>query len=148
MVCLGNICRSPMAEGIMQTRIDEKKLDWEVDSCGTSNWHAGERPDRRATACAKIHDVNISKQVSRAFRSVDFADFDYIFTMDEQNYKDVVAQAISDEEKQKVHLILNQAHPEENRSVPDPYWDDNGFELVFEMLSEACDAFIKKHTNG
>jgi protein-tyrosine phosphatase len=144
MVCLGNICRSPLAEGIMQHKIRQRNLNWIVDSAGTGYWHAGERPDPRSISIARKYGIDITNQRARQIQSVDFERFDLIFVMDTQNYSDVLRLAVTDEHSNKVQLILNESHPEENRSVPDPYYDDNGFEAVFHMLDEACDAFLDK----
>ena len=146
MVCLGNICRSPLAEGIMQTLIDEHNLDWEVDSAGTSNYHIGEKPDERSIEVAAKHGINIAHQKARQFHFPDFENFDVIYAMDSQNYIDITKQAASEEEKKKVKLIINEAHPGRNINVPDPYWNNNGFEDVYQMLQEACNFIIKNNT--
>lgn len=144
MVCLGNICRSPLAEGILKEKIQQNKLDWEVDSAGTSGWHSGELPDRRSIRIAEKYGIDITDQRSRKVRSIDYEEFDLIFAMDTQNYKDLMELARPDEQE-KIKLILNEIYPNENRSVPDPYWDDNGFEKVFDMLDKACDAIIERY---
>lgn len=142
MVCLGNICRSPLAEGIMKKHIDDKKLNWQVDSAGTGSWHVGNPPDERSIAVAKKHGIDISHQKARKINSNDFESFDIIFAMDISNYNDLQRFAL-DDEKQKIKLILNESNPNQDNSVPDPYWDNNGFELVFKMLDEAIDNFVK-----
>lgn len=143
MVCLGNICRSPLAEGILKHKIAKNGLDWQVDSAGTSFWHAGELPDPRSIQEAKRHGIDITDQRARQLRPSDFKDFDRILVMDQRNYQDVTAQAPSEAHKSKVDLILNCLHHGENREVPDPYYDDNGFAEVFEMLDSACNHFIR-----
>lgn len=145
MVCLGNICRSPLAEGILKDKIAEAGLDWEVDSAGTGGWHAGERPDHRSIAIAAKYGIDISRQRARQFRQSDFDTFDRIFVMDAQNLREVLRQAPGPEHREKVDLMLNQSHPGENRIVPDPYYDDDGFETVFRMLDQACEQFIRNH---
>lgn len=147
MVCLGNICRSPIAEGILKSKIEKQGLPWMVDSAGTSSWHAGEQPDDRAIAIAKKYGVDISYQKARQFSPYDFEKFDRIYTMDAANYRDVLRLALTDDEKQKVGMILNESFPGMNKQVPDPYWNDNGFDEVFKMLDEACDAIVKKYVN-
>ena len=142
MVCLGNICRSPLAEGIMQHKAREAGLDWEVDSAGTGAWHAGEKPDNRSIKTARHYGVDITGQRARQFQPADFESFDLVFVMDTQNLRDVLRHAHSDEHRAKADLILNQIHPGEDRSVPDPYYDDEGFDRVFQMLDEACEAFV------
>ncbi|NNC96416.1 MAG: low molecular weight phosphotyrosine protein phosphatase [Chitinophagales bacterium] len=145
MVCLGNICRSPLAEGILRHKISKHGLDWHVESAGTSGWHAGDPPDIRSQEVAKKNGIDISTQKARPFRSVDIDEFDHIFVMDHSNHKEVSKHAETDEERQKIKLILDETHPGENKHVPDPYWDDNGFHSVFELLENACDAIILKY---
>lgn len=145
MVCLGNICRSPLAEGIMKQKAAENVLEWTVDSAGTGAWHAGELPDRRSIATARKKGVDISDQRARQFQIADFERFDKIFVMDTQNMSDVLRLATSEAQREKVELMLDQIHPGLRRSVPDPYYDDNGFEEVFDMLDQACSAFVRRH---
>ena len=144
MVCLGNICRSPLAEGILKNKLQQEGLDWEVDSAGTGGWHNGEHPDPRSIATAQKHDIDISNQISRKVRSIDYENFDLIYAMDIQNYRDLLLLA-DDMERNKIKLILNEVEPGANKSVPDPYWDDDGFEKVYQMLERACTAIIKNH---
>lgn len=142
MVCLGNICRSPLAEGIMRSKLSN---DFIVDSAGTGGWHAGELPDKRSIATAKNKGLDITNQRARQFKISDFESFDYIYVMDNSNYKDVVALAPNEEAKSKVKLILNEIFPGENVDVPDPYYGgQDGFENVFNMLNEACDLIAGK----
>lgn len=145
MVCLGNICRSPLAEGILQHKANQKGLNWKIDSAGTSGWHAGELPDKRSIAIAKKYGIDITYQRSRQFSPYDIEQFDIIYAMDASNYRDIKSMAHTEEEKQKIKMILNEIEPNQNRSVPDPYYDDNGFEEVFQMLNKACDVIIKKY---
>ena len=147
MVCLGNICRSPLAEGIMKQKVAETGLNWEIDSAGTSNYHIGERPDERSVHVAAKHGIDISAQRGRQFHFPDFENFDVIYVMDSANYNDVIRLAESDSEKKKVKLILNEVQPGFNQSVPDPYWDDDGFEKIYQMLDEACNQIILKNSN-
>ena len=142
MVCLGNICRSPLAEGIMRAKLSK---DFIVDSAGTDGWHAGELPDKRSISTAKNRGLDITSQRARQFKISDFNTFDYIYVMDNSNYKDVMALAPNEEVKSKVKLILNELFPNENVDVPDPYYGgQDGFENVFDMLSEACDVIAGK----
>jgi protein-tyrosine phosphatase len=142
MVCLGNICRSPLAEGIMRSKLSN---DFIVDSAGTGGWHAGELPDKRSIATAKNKGLDITNQRARQFKISDFESFDYIYVMDNSNYKDVIALAPNEEAKSKVKLILNEIFPGENVDVPDPYYGgQDGFENVFNMLNEACDVIAGK----
>lgn len=142
MVCLGNICRSPLAEGIMKARAAEAGLPWTVDSAGTGYWHTGELPDRRSIQVGRKYGIDITDQRARQFQPDDFDRFDRIFVMDVNNRRDVLILAKTEEHRSKVSLILDETHPGEDRSVPDPYYDDNGFEAVYEMLDEACRRFI------
>ena len=142
MVCLGNICRSPLAEGIMRSKLSE---DFTVDSAGTGGWHAGELPDKRSIATAKNRGLDITNQRARQFKRSDFEIFDHIFVMDNSNYKDVLALAPNEEAKSKVKLILNEIFPNENVDVPDPYYGgQDGFENVFDMLDQACEEIARK----
>lgn len=142
MVCLGNICRSPLAEGIMQGIIDDNQLPWEVDSAGTGSWHIGDPPDPRSIQTAKNHGLDIRHQRARQFTKADFETFDLILAMDQSNYENIVNLAGSSEQVEKVKLILDYDNSLE-REVPDPYWDDNGFEHVFQLLDKACNSIIK-----
>ena len=143
MVCLGNICRSPLAEGILASKLPKNKF--KVDSAGTGSWHVGHKPDDRSVAVAKKNKINISDQKGRQFSKSDFDSFDYIYVMDNSNYDDVIELAESQEHKQKVQLILDELFPNEKVDVPDPYFGlPNGFEIVYNMLDEVCDVIAKK----
>jgi protein-tyrosine phosphatase len=139
MVCLGNICRSPLAEGIMQHLVKQNGLDWEVDSAGTGNWHVGQGPDRRSTRAARDNGIDISQQICRVFKVTDFDSFDHIIVMDKNNLRDVLAQARNDEDRKKVTLLLG------DKPVPDPYYDDALFAPVFKLIEQGCIDFIRKH---
>jgi protein-tyrosine phosphatase len=143
MVCLGNICRSPLAEGIMAHKISKNKLNWKVDSAGTGAWHVGELPDRRSIATARKYGIDITSQRARQLSSADLDAFDLVLAMDSSNYKDILQLADSKDKEDKVKLIMNYVHPGRNLSVPDPYWNDQGFEEVFNMLNQACDHIIQ-----
>lgn len=143
MVCLGNICRSPLAEGILASKLPKNKF--KVDSAGTGSWHVGHKPDDRSVAVAKKNKINISDQKGRQFRKSDFDSFDYIYVMDNSNYNDVIELAENQEQKQKVQLILDELFPNEKVDVPDPYFGlPNGFDIVYNMLDEVCDIIAKK----
>lgn len=147
-VCLGNICRSPMAEGIFRHKANELGLKVEFDSCGTSGWHQGESPDKRAQKCLEGHGISIADLRAREFQSSDFSKFDVIYTMDESNHTDVLASARNPEEASKVKMMLNESKPGKNMSVPDPYFGEgDGFEHVFELLTEAANSTLKKWQN-
>ena len=142
MVCLGNICRSPLAQGILERKIAERGLNWSVDSAGTGSWHAGDPPDPRSIDIAGNYGLDISAQRARQVRSVDFEEYDLLLAMDASNYRDLMKMAISDAENNKIHMILNLVTPGANHGVPDPYWDTHGFDKVYYMLDEACDRLI------
>jgi protein-tyrosine phosphatase len=148
MVCLGNICRSPLAEGILASKLPKK--DFIVDSAGTGSWHIGHAPDKRSIAVAKKNGLIISNQRGRQFSTDDFDFFDYIYVMDNSNYDTVIELAKNQEQKDKVKMILDELFPNENVDVPDPYFGlPNGFNMVYEMLNEACEIIsaqlIAKH---
>lgn len=141
MVCLGNICRSPLAEGILKSKVAD---DIEVHSAGTSALHEGEKPDPRSIRVAKKHSIDISNQRSRPFKTKDFDIFDNIYVMDSENYENVLKISPSPEASKKVKMILNSIAPQSNAEVPDPYYGgDGGFEHVFQLLDEACEQIVK-----
>jgi len=143
MVCLGNICRSPLAEGLLASKLPKDKFS--VDSAGTGNWHIGKQPDERSIAVAKKNGLDISSQKGRQFTAADFDKYDYIYVMDSTNYADVMALAKDDNQRSKVKLILDELFPGENVDVPDPYFGmRNGFDIVYGMLNEACDIVAQK----
>lgn len=143
MVCLGNICRSPLAEGILKSKVDSNKV--QVESAGTGDWHIGQLPDKRSIKVAKEHDLDITDQRGRQFNRSDFKNFDLIFVMDNSNYNDVMALAENKEDQKKVHLILNEIFPDENLDVPDPYMGgESGFKNVYDMLDQATDKIVER----
>ncbi|MFL9830745.1 low molecular weight protein-tyrosine-phosphatase [Flavobacterium sp. ARAG 55.4] len=143
MVCLGNICRSPLAEGILASKLPKNKFT--IDSAGTGSWHVGHQPDSRSIAVAKKYQLDISGQKGRQFKPADFDTFDYIYVMDNSNYRDVIHLAKNESQKAKVQIILNELYPGENVDVPDPYYGiENGFETVYQMLDEACENIAAK----
>lgn len=143
MVCLGNICRSPLAEGILAHKIKTMGLDWEVDSAGTGNWHIGEEPDPRSIEIADKNNLDIRYQRARQIQPDDLLYYDLVLAMDSSNYQDILKKVTPEGMEHKVEMILNYAFPGENRSVPDPYWDDDGFPRVFDMLDKATDRLIE-----
>lgn len=143
MVCLGNICRSPLAEGILKSKINKEKIF--VDSAGTGHWHVGQLPDLRSIEVAKTHGIDLTNQRGRQFTQKDFLNFDYIFVMDHSNKENVLELAQNNTDKEKVQLILEELFPLENVDVPDPYYGgEQGFESVFQMLDKACDEIVKR----
>lgn len=146
MVCLGNICRSPLAEGILQHKIKELKLNWTVDSAGTSGYHNGEHPHHLSIKVAKQNGVDISRQISRKFLREDIIRFDKILVMDIDNYNEVKRICGNDWNEDKVDLLLNLSYPKSNKEVPDPwYGGEDGYHKVYKMIDTACDDFIKMY---
>ena len=140
MVCLGNICRSPLAEGILRSKLPER--DFFIDSAGTASYHIGSQPDKRSIEVAKNNGIDISMQRARAFKLTDFKTFDIIYAMDSQNYSDLISKCNSKEEMLKVKLILK------NQNVPDPYYGELfDFKNVFELLNKACDQIKRELLN-
>jgi len=144
MVCLGNICRSPLAEGILQSKLDANFFS--VDSAGTAAYHIGELPDQRSIAVAKKNGIDISNQKARKFNIKDFIEFDIIYAMDKENYQNICSLAKNNTELQKVKMILDEVKPSQNLSVPDPYYGgDDGFQNVYQLLDEACEKISKNY---
>ena len=145
MVCLGNICRSPLAQGILEDLAYKNKLTLHVDSCGTSGWHVGNAPDQRSIEIAEKHHIDISSQRARKFNTNDFKCFDKIYVMDTSNYTNVIRLCSNKKEAEKVELILKNINQKEEWSVPDPYYGGkNGFKNVYKLLYSACEEIIKK----
>lgn len=144
MVCLGNICRSPLAEGVLRHRLNAAGITGvEVDSAGTSGHHSGENPDPRSVRNANKNGVDISRLVSRKFVAADFDRFDRIYVMDQSNYNNVMSLAGTDAHRRKVELFLNLSSPGRNKAVPDPwYGGEEGFQQVFDLIDEACAVLV------
>ena len=138
MVCLGNICRSPLAEGILTEKC--KHLPVFVDSAGTSGYHTGEAPDQRAQHIASVNKINIGNQKARKLTSKDIETFDLIYVMDESNYSTCLKLVKSRKDEIKIDFILNVSNPGKNLNVPDPYFGgDKGFENVYNLLNDSCE---------
>lgn len=145
MVCLGNICRSPLAEGILRSKLP--KDSFTIDSAGTAAYHIGSSPDRRSVAIARHYGLDISNLRGRQFGVSDFDGFDLIYVMDNSNFQNVIKLARDENDLAKVKLILNEVYPNQNYDVPDPYYGgDQGFQNVYLMLDEACDIIAEKVT--
>ncbi len=145
MVCLGNICRSPMAEGILREKAQGTNI--EVDSAGTAAYHVDESPDPRAVLTARKHGVRIDQLRGRQFGVEDFDNFDRIFVMDNSNFRNVITLARNEEDRAKVSLLLDEApNLPDGTEVPDPYYGgDQGFEDVYQMISSAAEAIVEKY---
>jgi protein-tyrosine phosphatase len=145
MVCLGNICRSPMAEGVLRYKLKNSNLNIFVDSAGTSSHHKGEAPDRRAIKCLDSYGIDISSLKARPFSPKDFENFDFIYAMDTENYGNILQLATNEYQKKKVSLFMECSMPGIGLSVPDPwYGDEKGFHEVYKMIESNCDSIIEK----
>lgn len=146
MVCLGNICRSPLAEGILKSKVDPSEIF--VDSAGTAGYHVGSLPDSRSMDIARTHGIDLSDQRCRKFSQKDFEDFDIIYVMDRNNYDNVIALAESNGHRQKVKLLLEESNLGVYE-VPDPYYGGaDGFEYIFGLIDQACNQIMNKVKNG
>lgn len=145
MVCLGNICRSPLAEGILKDKLKKEGINWTVDSAGTSAYHKGELPDSRSIHIADKNHIDIRDQQSRQVTQADLDNFDLIYAMDSSNYQNLIAMCHTKAQEDKISMIMNMAQPGMNINVPDPYWGNDGFGLVFNMLDKACDSIVKAY---
>jgi len=142
MVCLGNICRSPLAEGILWSK--GKHLNLKVDSAGTAAYHVGKQADIRSIDIAEKYDIDLKKQRARQFSRADFDEFDVIYAMDTNNYAHLISLASCETERNKIIMILNEINPNSYQSVPDPYYGGkNGFQEVYNMLDKACEKIIE-----
>lgn len=145
MVCLGNICRSPLAEGILQHKVNKLKLNWTIDSAGTAGYHVGEAPHRLSQKVAKENGIDISQQECRQFKKEDIEIFDKIYVMDTENYNEVKRICGSSFNESKVDLLLNISYPNQNKNVPDPwYGNEDGYYKVFNMIDEACEMLCNR----
>ena len=142
MVCLGNICRSPLAEGILS--IKGKHLNLEVDSAGTAAYHIGKQPDIRSIEIANKYTIDLNQQRARQFSRADFDKFDIIYAMDTNNYAHLISLASTETERNKIRMILNEINPKAYQSVPDPYYGgENGFQDIYNILDKACNKIIQ-----
>ncbi|HRN56543.1 MAG TPA: low molecular weight protein-tyrosine-phosphatase [Agriterribacter sp.] len=147
MVCLGNICRSPLAEGIMKNKIQKAQLNWKVDSAGTNGYHAGEAPHRLSQKVALLHGIDISRQRARNITGRDFDEFDMIYAMAEDVTAEIKWRTGKQYNAAKVKLLMNEVYPGRNMDVPDPWYGaEPGYHRVFEMIDKACDKIIERYT--
>lgn len=146
MVCLGNICRSPLAQGILEHKVKQVGLDWFIDSAGTGNWHVGEPPHKLSQKVAKLNGVDICEQSARQFKKSDMIAFDKIYVMDKNNYTDVKQLSGEFWDDIKVDYFLNELYPGKNMGVPDPwYGEEDGYHKVYKLIDACCDAIIDKY---
>jgi protein-tyrosine phosphatase len=144
-VCLGNICRSPLAEGILRNKFEEEGIEGTIHSCGFEPFHEGQHPDPRSVTTARKNDIDISNKVARLFKVEDFEIYDYIYVMDSMNYTDVMRVARDDADRDKVDFLLNLVDEGSNNEVPDPYYGGaDGFDKVYTMMDIACDKIIDR----
>lgn len=147
-VCLGNICRSPMAEGVLRHLAEQNDLNWKIDSAGTEYYHVGERPDRRAIAQCLKYNIDISNQRARQIQAKDFEEFDRIYALADNVLHELHSLKPRRVNHSSLELLLNELYPGQNRSVPDPwYGDETDFEIAFDLIYEACQAIISRHVS-
>ncbi len=147
MVCLGNICRSPLAEGILAQKARHAGLPWSLDSAGTNNgYHVGEAPHHLSQKVARLHSIDISGQKARSFVPEDFDHFDKIYAMSKDVLEDMKAIARNKFDAKKADLLMNELYPGHNLDVPDPwYGNEPGYHEVFRMIDTACEKIIEKY---
>jgi protein-tyrosine phosphatase len=150
MVCLGNICRSPMAEGILKQKAAQAGLHWKLDSAGTTNgYHVGEAPHHLSQKVARLHGIDISRLKARLFIPDDFIHFDRIYAMSEDVLAEIKWIAKSKFDPSKVDLLMNEVHPGQNLDIPDPwYGPEPGFHEVYKMIEKACEAIVQRYSPG
>jgi protein-tyrosine phosphatase len=147
MVCLGNICRSPMAEGILQDKAFRAGLTWSVESAGTNNYHIGDPPHPLSQKVARINGIDISNQRKRQFTAADFEIYDKIYALAEDVMNDIRHIAGKKFDAKKIDLLMNELYPGKNRNVPDPYYgSEEGYIEAYELIEKACEAIVKKYS--
>ncbi|PPL01907.1 low molecular weight protein-tyrosine-phosphatase [Parapedobacter indicus] len=137
MVCLGNICRSPLAHGVLQHMANQRGLNWTIESAGIGGWHVGNPPDHRAIMVAKQHGIDIRQQRAQQFRDDHFDAFDHIFAMDRANLRNLMARGKTAGQRARIQLFL------EDSEVPDPYYDNHLFEPVYQLVQQRCNELIE-----
>jgi protein-tyrosine phosphatase len=148
MVCLGNICRSPLAEGVLKHKAKQAGLNWKIDSAGTNGYHIGEPPHRLSQKVARMNGIDICDQRARQFVKEDFDRYDKIYAMAGDVIDDIKWIAKEKYDPSKVDLFLNELHPGKNLSVPDPwYGTEPGYHEVYKLIDKTCDAIIAKYAN-
>lgn len=148
MVCLGNICRSPIAEGVLKHKAEEHGLNWQVDSAGTESYHIGSEPHKYSQRICKTNGLDISDQRARQFDKSDFDKYDIIYALADDVYEEIAAKSSKSSDMNNVTLFLNELKPDANESVPDPYYGgEDGYTHVYQLIDATCDAIIKKYKN-
>lgn len=149
MVCLGNICRSPLAEGILQDKAFKAGLQWSIESAGTNSYHTGDAPHQLSQKVAKLNGIDICEQRARKFSVDDFEVYDKIYALADDVVDEMRRIAKNKFDGSKVDLLLNELYPGEDRDVPDPYYgDESGYHKVYELIDKACNAIIEKYTQA
>ena len=145
MVCLGNICRSPLAEGILQHKVNEAGLSWKVESAGTNSYHIGEPPHHLSQKVAQLNGINICDQRARRFKPSDLEEYDLLYAMSKDVIDDMKTMAGNNWQQEKVKLLMDELHPGQQRDVPDPwYGPEPGYHEVYKMIEAACEKILKK----
>jgi protein-tyrosine phosphatase len=148
-VCLGNICRSPLAEGILTKKFEDEGIEGTIHSAGFEPYHEGQPPDPRSISTARKHDIDINGKRARLFETEDFNRYDFIYVMDSMNYQDVIRMARDEQDRKKVDYLLNQIEQGTDAEVPDPYYGGpDGFDRVYDMMDKACNRIIEKIKNA
>lgn len=148
VVCLGNICRSPIAEGLLRHKVQQHGLNWQVDSAGINSYHTGEAPHRHSQKVCLMNGVDISGQRARRFSAADFERYDIIYAMADDVYEEIRRMGGKHADMDKVVYFLNELEPGSNGSVPDPwYGNEDGYLPVYELIDRTCDAIIEKYKN-
>jgi protein-tyrosine phosphatase len=148
MVCLGNICRSPLAEGILEHKAKKSGLDWKVESAGTNGYHIGEAPHHLSQKVARLNGIDICNQKARQFVKEDFDRYDKIYAMAEDVIDDMRRIARNKFDASKVELFLNELYPGKNMDVPDPwYGPEPGYHEVYELINKTCEVIVSKYGN-
>lgn len=145
MVCLGNICRSPLAEGILQHKVNEAGLSWVVESAGTNEYHIGEPPHHLSQKVAQLNGIEICDQRARRFKASDLEEYDLIYAMSKDVINDMKSMAGNKWKQEKVKLLMEELHPGQQKDVPDPwYGPEPGYHEVYKMIEAACEKILQK----
>jgi protein-tyrosine phosphatase len=147
MVCLGNICRSPLAEGILQDKAFKAGLTWSIESAGTNSYHTGEPPHPLSQKVAKLKGIDISKQRAKRFTASDFEVYDKIYALAEDVMEEMKRIAGKKFDASKADFLMNELYPGKNMDVPDPYYGaEAGYHKVYKMIGEVCEVIVEKYT--
>ncbi len=146
MVCLGNICRSPIAEGVLRLKVKQHGLNWVVESAGTESYHIGEAPHHFSQKICRVHGIDISEFRAAKFTAEDFGRYDMIYAFADDVYREIKRIGGGKADMSRVQYFLNELHAGSNASVPDPYYGaEEGYKTVYDLIDKTCDAVIKKY---